>query len=195
MSFCLSGQEMLALEDSPKLLEFWQWAFSDLKQNNVRGVFSEWLVARILGMKLDRCRQSWDAYDLITPSGMTLEVKSAAYLQSWHDESCKPSSIVFSGLKGQTWSLNSGYSGSQTYNADIYVFCLQTCQDPLVWDAFNLEQWRFASLERECMEGLNLKSLSLKRLMSLSGLLTVEALRQRFIEKGYLTSVSNSPEA
>ncbi len=30
------------------LLDFWQWAFSDLAANNLRGVYAEWLVAKLL---------------------------------------------------------------------------------------------------------------------------------------------------
>lgn len=28
-------------------------------------------------------RREWDAYDLVTPTGTTLEVKSSAYVQTW----------------------------------------------------------------------------------------------------------------
>ena len=191
MSGRLLGQECigdLCLVDGSRatVLHFWQWAFSDLKQNNVRGVFSEWLVAQILGLELPKCRESWDAYDLITPNGTAIEIKSAAYLQSWHDETCKPSSIVFSGLKGQTWSPKAGFSGIATYNADVYVFCLQTCTDASCWDATDINQWRFAYLKKAVLEAQVLKSLSLKRLMALTNLLTAAELRQEFQKEGFI---------
>jgi len=50
----LKGNESLFLENekgallSATVLDFWQWAFSDLSMNNIRGVFSEWLVAKLL---------------------------------------------------------------------------------------------------------------------------------------------------
>jgi hypothetical protein len=64
------------------LLSFWQWSASDLVSNALRGRLAEFLVAQALGIA-DGIRAEWDAYDLRTRQGHTLEVKSAAYLQTW----------------------------------------------------------------------------------------------------------------
>jgi hypothetical protein len=64
------------------LLGFWQWAFSNLASNALRGVLAEYIVACDLGVSAGT-RTEWDAYDLKTPEGIKVEVKSAAYLQSW----------------------------------------------------------------------------------------------------------------
>lgn len=189
MSVRLTGQESIRHipgGQEATILEFWQWAFSDIKQNDVRGVFSEWLVARILGLELLPCRESWGAYDLITPTGTKLEIKSAAYLQSWHGDSGALSKIVFSGLKGRTWDVKTGFSAEPTYNADVYVFCLQTCCEPAKWNALNINQWRFYYLKRASLETLNIRSISLKRLSQLVEPLTADGLYLSFLTEGWI---------
>src|SRR5690349_11241501 len=64
------------------LLSFWQWATSDLVVNVVRGLVAEYLVAQALGVA-DDVRDPWKPYDVKTSRGLTLEVKSCSYLQSW----------------------------------------------------------------------------------------------------------------
>src|SRR5829696_10292349 len=64
------------------LLNFWQWSASDLMSHALRGRLAEFLVAQALGIA-DGVRAEWDAYDLRSPAGATIEVKSAAYLQTW----------------------------------------------------------------------------------------------------------------
>src|SRR5437899_2124650 len=59
------------------LLDFWQWSASDLASNALRGRLAEYLVAKALGIT-DGVRSEWDPYDLRSPSGVRLEVKSAA---------------------------------------------------------------------------------------------------------------------
>lgn len=39
---------------------------------------------------------------------------------------------------GQTWAPEQGYTGKSTYNADVYVFCVQTEKDRGQGDALNL---------------------------------------------------------
>ncbi|MEI2689604.1 MAG: hypothetical protein V9H69_07780 [Anaerolineae bacterium] len=65
------------------LLDFWRWSSSDLVSNATRGVLAEFIVASVLGIKLNGVRDEWGAFDLETPEGITVEVKSAAYIQSW----------------------------------------------------------------------------------------------------------------
>jgi hypothetical protein len=80
-----SGDEPFHAAGRPigaELGDFWRWAFSDLTSNALRGVLAEYLVARALGA--DRgARTEWDACDVCAPDGTRIEVKSAAYLQSW----------------------------------------------------------------------------------------------------------------
>ena len=57
-------------------------AVSDLVDNALRGALAEYIVACDLGVA-NGTRPGWNAYDLKTPEGIKVEVKSAAYLQSW----------------------------------------------------------------------------------------------------------------
>lgn len=48
---------------------------SDLRTNNTRGYLAEYLVAKAVGATT--CRVEWDTYDVLTPEGPRVEVKSA----------------------------------------------------------------------------------------------------------------------
>lgn len=160
------------------VLDFWRWAFGDLCPNDIRGVFSEWLVAQLLGIPLPEGRESWAAWDLRTPEGVTIEVKSCAYVQVWHGEKQRPSRIAWGGLTGQTWDAETNlYSGERTYNADLYVFCVQIEKDPRRWNALDLDQWRFYLLPREQVAGLNVRTLSESRLRGMVSPLTAAEFR------------------
>jgi hypothetical protein len=70
----------------PAVADFWHWSRSDLLDNTERGVLAEFIVAIALGIPADGMREGWAAWDLTTPDGVRVEVKSAAYLQSWVPE-------------------------------------------------------------------------------------------------------------
>src|SRR3954447_6261825 len=72
---------------------FWAWAFSDLRQNSVRGHLAEYIVAWALGIQLE-ARSGWHDHNLLladlpvprSSGGRTaarLQVKSSGYLQAW----------------------------------------------------------------------------------------------------------------
>ena len=77
--FCAVGRDL-----EFDLLSFWQWSCSDLLSNATRGIVAEFLVARALGTAVYGVRYEWAAHDLEAPDGITIEVKSAAYLQRLH---------------------------------------------------------------------------------------------------------------
>lgn len=60
------------------LVEFWQWSASDLVSNALRGILAEYIVAHALYLA-DAVRSEWDAYDLLLPNGIKIEVKSRNY--------------------------------------------------------------------------------------------------------------------
>jgi hypothetical protein len=165
----LSGNEKLqssTLSLDGDILGFWAWAFRDLKDNTIRGVFAEWMVACLLGIPHPP-RQSWAEVDLVASNGLRIEVKASAYLQSWKQK--KLSRIAFSGLRSRRWDAESGvYVGGSTYHADVYVFCVQIETDPDRWDALDLDQWRFFLVTRDQVQSENRKTLSLKGLMEVS---------------------------
>lgn len=67
------GESLDGIEATIK--DFWAFAMSDLRANNVRGYFAEFLVARAVGASGPRIE--WDAYDVLTPDGIRVEVKSS----------------------------------------------------------------------------------------------------------------------
>ena len=64
------------------VLDYWKWAHSCLMDNAERGAFAEYLVACAIGSK-GTGRVNWDKYDLVSEEGITVEVKTSAYLQTW----------------------------------------------------------------------------------------------------------------
>jgi hypothetical protein len=123
------------------LLSFWQWSTSNLLDNTVRGVLAEFLVAQALGCA-GGVRQEWTAYDLTSPSGVKVEVKSAAYLQSWSQK--QPSVIRFSVSEAFGWDSETNLTPSTPGRAaDVYVFCLLAHADQENIDPLDVSQWRF----------------------------------------------------
>jgi hypothetical protein len=121
--------------------DFWRWAFSDLRTNIVRGILAEFLVAQAV-RDPSPLREAWDDWDVTTDTGIKVEVKSSAYLQSWSQR--KLSSIVFSGLTGRAWSADTNEQAAErTLRADVYVFALHTCREPDQYDPLKLEDWQF----------------------------------------------------
>ncbi len=119
---------------------FWAWALSDLRSNTARSRLAEYLVALALGAHLQP-RVDWDSHDVTAPDGTRVEVKCSAYLQAWHQRQL--SRIGFGGLRARTWSPEEGYAAGVTYNADVYVFAVQTSTSHEAYDALDLHQWRF----------------------------------------------------
>jgi hypothetical protein len=143
-----TGQEVIhdAGASTPfTLLDFWQWASSDLLGNALRGRFAEYIVACALGINQGN-RVEWDAVDLRTPEGALLEVKSAAYLQSWLQKDY--SAISFDIRPTLWWNAATATSSEvRARPADVYVFCLLHHKDKSTVDPLNLSQWTFYVLD------------------------------------------------
>ena len=124
------------------LHSFWQWSTSDVVSNATRGVIAEYIVARQLGMGTEGARDEWAAYDLDTPSGVKVEVKSAAFVQSWHQN--KLSEISFRTPKTRAWDASTNRQSQETKRqADVYVFALLAHREKLTIDPLDVEQWQF----------------------------------------------------
>ena len=54
--------------------------------NATRGRFAEFIVGTAIGLDIKILREEWDAYDLLTNYGAKIEIKSAAYIQSWEQK-------------------------------------------------------------------------------------------------------------
>ena len=175
-----TGQERFCSDGSARdfdLLDYWQWANSDLVSNVARGVLAEYIVARAVGVSTDGVREEWAAYDLETPDGIKLEVKSAAYIQSWRQSGF--STIRFGTKKTWSWNAEANtYGPEPTRDADIYVFAFLGHKDHHTIDPLNLDQWTFYVLptvkldEREESHD----SLSLRALQELASPVTFDEL-------------------
>lgn len=138
-----SGTEPLHADGRPlggSLLDFWRWSASDLMSNATRGRLAEYIVYCATGATEIAVRSEWDAFDLTTPEGVRVEVKSAAYIQSWHQE--RASAITFRIPKTKAWSAETNQQEPiARRQADVYVFALlheQASPDPL-----NVAHWTF----------------------------------------------------
>jgi hypothetical protein len=152
------------------LLEFWQWSTSDLISNATRGVVAEYIVALALGGPLEPIRREWNAYDLKLADGTKVEVKSAAYVQSW--KQVQPSKIVFQIGKRRGWDAETGSSSEEpARSADVYVFAVLTHRDRETLDPLDLAQWEFYVLPTQALnEQLpGQKSITLPSLQKLCG--------------------------
>ena len=150
-----------------RLLEFWQWNQPDLLSNALRGKLAEFIVARVVNatteMRIER-----DMFDLITPDGIKIEVKSAAYVQSW--QQAKNSTISFGIAPAKGWQASTNtYATEIKRSTDVYVFCLLNEQDRSVVNPLNLDQWEFfvLSIEQINQEKGNQKTIGLNSLLKM----------------------------
>lgn len=138
------GTEQFSLEGQNlgiSLLDFWSWSSSDLVSNTLRSILAEFLVAHDLGIS-QTLRTEWDAYDLVTAEGITIEIKSAAYLQSWKQKNL--SQIEFNIPQTWGWEASSNtYGTERKRQADVYVFAVLKHQNKPTIDPLKVEQWQF----------------------------------------------------
>ncbi len=133
--FCFDGNAV-----GISLADYWSWAYSDLANNTERGKLAEFIVASALGAT-ERITSVWDSFDLLYMD-KGIEVKSAAYLQSWYQE--KESYIEFAvrptlGMIGNTGA----YDNDRKRQSDVYVFCFLKHKDKLTLNPQDLDQWEF----------------------------------------------------
>jgi hypothetical protein len=135
-----------------RLSDFWRWSASDLLGNAIRGVLAEFIVGRALGLDGTEPRAEWDAVDLRTSGGLKIEVKSAAYLQSW--EQPAPSKIIFGIAPAKRpWDAATNTALNEPgRQADVYVFCLFREKDRERADPLDLGQWVFFVLPTRVLD-------------------------------------------
>jgi len=117
------------------LMGFWQWSASDLVSNATRGILAEYLVAQALGVA-GGVREEWAAYDLTTVDGTRVEVKSAAFIQSWGQDHLSP--IIFHVPKTRA-----PQSEDIRRQADVYVFAVLAHDNQSTLDPLDVSQWEF----------------------------------------------------
>lgn len=170
------GSEQLTFKDKElgsSVLDFWSWAYSDLIRNVNRGAFAEFIVREAMNNQsgitsLTDFRVSMDAYDLLSPDGIRVEVKSSAYIQAWESE--HPARISFRIAPAKSLDSSGNYSADSQYcrHSDVYVFC--------VWTAMSREQnildlslWDFYVIATKTLDQKvpNQKTITFQSLLSL----------------------------
>ncbi len=182
--FILNGQDL-----SFKLKNFWQWSMSDLISNTIRGILAEFIVAIALDIKLDKPREEWSAYDLVTSDGIKIEVKSASYIQSWNQN--KYSKISFSIRPSLYWDSKSNrYGNTKKRWADIYVFSLLYHKDINSINPLNLNQWKFFVVSTSLLNKYkkNQKTISLTALEKMTTPVSFDKLKNK-VYKEYKTNL------
>jgi hypothetical protein len=182
-----TGNEPLIFDGKPvgfKLSEFWQWSVSDLVSNVTRGRLAEFIVATSLRVDLSIIRDEWQAFDLLTPDGLKVEVKSAAFVQSWNQK--RLSSISFSTRATRYWDSKTNVQAKvPKRQADVYVFCLLKHTDKATIDPLELNQWEFHVLSTRELDSYKRSqhSITLKSLRRLSLPVTYDHIRNEVIRK------------
>lgn len=162
--------------------DFWSWAYSDLLNNTYRGVLAEFLIKKSLNVSTpppenSQMRVDWAPYDILSPSGRRIEVKSAAYLQSWSSDYY--SQILYDIAPKRAWNPESGYSPECIRHSDIYVFCLFTATSK-EQSILDLDLWKFYVLPT-CV--LNREKPNQKRI-GLQSLLSLDPIETDFLNLG-----------
>lgn len=156
------------------LLDYWQWAHSDIASNSERGKLAEFIVSCAVNAP-SPYRIEWDAVDVVSEDGIRIEVKSSAYLQSWKCN--KLSKIQFDIAPKKSWdSKNNRYYETMGRNSDVYVFCLFACQNPSVANPLDLDQWEFFVLSTKVLND----SIPMQKTISMRSLLKLGAVKTNF---------------
>ncbi len=152
------------------MLAFWQYGFSNLNSNILRGTLAEFIIESALKEKGDiNIHNPWGDFD-IEYMEKKIEVKCSSYLQDWDQE--KHTTISWTGLKARNlyWSSavtqEKSSENTSDYKADIYVLSLVNHKKTDTLDILDLNQWEFYILSRDKIREIsnNGKSLSLSKL-------------------------------
>lgn len=180
-----TGQERIIFNEKAlnfSLLDFWRWSVSDILSNATRGRFAEFVVATATQIEITNVRDEWNSYDLETPDNIKLEIKSAAFIQSWRQN--KPSTISYRTKPALFWdSLTGLQSLTKSRYADVYVFCLLHGSEPL-----NMNNWEFFVLAtKELNEYYRSQhSITLRSLQNLTHSVSYDKLYETIKEKNSL---------
>jgi hypothetical protein len=177
-----SGQERLIFNEKQlefSLLDFWQWSASDILSNATRSRFAEFIIATAVDIDKTQLRDEWSAYDLITSGGIKLEIKSAAYIQSWFQRNL--SKISFSTKSALYWdSLTNKQAEIKKRHADVYVFCLLHHENKQTINPLNLNHWEFYVLATQELNDYKRSqhSITLKSLQQLTQPISYDNLNE-----------------
>lgn len=133
--------------------DYWQWAYSDLRNSINRSVLAEYIVASSLELPTttsESTRILWRPYDLLTSDGLRVEVKSSSYSSSHDGE--KPDRINFRIAPARMPDEAGDYKDNAPLqrNSDVYIFCIYKA---LMADSspLNLDLWEFYVLSTKIL--------------------------------------------
>ena len=157
-----SGEKIATLND------FWSWAYSDVLGNTERGILAEYLVSKALDIDY-KDRVSWDKYDLLSDEGISVEVKSSGFFQTWGQN--QKSKLIFGIQPTKAWNYETDeFEEEQKRQADIYVFCVFNCEEKNDdMNPLDLSQWDFYLLPTSILDEKvgKQKTITLKRLQNI----------------------------
>ena len=183
-----TGSEPIVYNDNKvsDLLSFWQWAYSDLIGNTERGALAEYIVACALGIS-NEDRISWGRYDMVTPQGVTIEVKASGYLQTWEQQEL--SNIKFGVSETLGWdNITNKYDNERKRQAQIYVFCVHSHTEQETINPLDISQWEFYVLPADT---LNNKTKP-RKTISLAALIKLKAQKCKY--NNLLTEIEKHAE-
>lgn len=188
-----TGTEQFSTTGGPAafdVLEFWRWSASDLVDNVRRGELAEFIVAKAFGVDVRRPREGWATWDLTWQidheTSLAVEVKSAAYLQSWGQRALSKIQFVVPKRRGFD-RISNALEATARRHADVYVFALLAHKDKLTVDPLRLNQWLFYVLPTHKLDerARSQHSITLKSLTELAGKSTTfEALARKVRQAG-----------
>ncbi|MCD8190675.1 MAG: hypothetical protein LUD78_10795 [Clostridiales bacterium] len=174
---------------SESMLGFWQWAFSNINDNTIRGTLAEYIVRSALehgGYSYNPQQSAWASYDLdgpilshLTPPRRSrIEIKCSAYLQEWGVSnklsfSIAPAKLLDENLKDYL------EDSPRQRNNDLYVFAVYKAHDRRC-NMLDLYWWEFYVLPTFRIENdpklYKQKTISLKKLETLCNPVTYSDL-------------------
>ncbi len=164
------AEDIICQNKKRNLLNFWQWAYSDLIGNTERGQLAEYLVAIACGVD-EKVRISWDAYDLVLNNGIKVEVKSSGYIQTWKQKNySKP---IFNIPATLAWDhVENILDKEKKRQADVYVFALHAHKLQETINPLDTNQWEFYILSSKVLNEKigDGKTISLERLLRLNAI-------------------------
>lgn len=145
--------------------DFWRWAYSDPFCCNNLSVLAEYIIASALGINGTRSAAPIKRYNFLTNTGLRVNVRTAAYVESRYADHPDCISFCISPL-----GIPDG-NGKTKQTSDVYVFSIYKAmnknESPL-----NLDFWEFYVLPASVLDKMNppQKTITLPSLMQLEPL-------------------------
>ena len=169
------------------IADYWQWAYSDMLRNTQRGVFAEFIVKAALDLggifTNNNIRSNFEPFDLVGPNithrstpprlenssfPCRIEVKSAAYIQSWNPHPGSTPRISFSIAPAKVPDEIGDYrpDAPMQRNSDVYVFTVYTAKER-ERNILDMNLWEFYVAKTSALDEKygNQKTVSLTNLV------------------------------